>query len=176
MFLSLMMALVSVIRFSVMSCGDDDDISTTSSNSERKPVITTEGIAVPNPINCQVYHRGDTIYFHYAFEDEVELGSYAIEVHSNHDHHSHSTESNDHEEVECTHDHEEEHEHSEANEATYWNNSWTFDIPAGLKRYEAKEKFAIPDTIAEGDYHFMIRLTNMAGWQQIKALAIIIEE
>ncbi len=165
MFLSLMMALVSMTMF--VACSKEED--------EHKPVITTEGVDVPNPINCQVYHRGDTIFFHYAFEDEEELGSYAIEVHSNHDHHSHSTESNDHEEVECTHEHEHS-EAEEADEASHWNNSWTFSIPAGLKRYEAKNEFAIPDTIAEGDYHFMIRLTNKAGWQQIKALAIIIEE
>jgi hypothetical protein len=30
--------------------------------------------------------------------------------------------------------------------------------------------------VAEGDYHFMIRLTDKAGWQQLKALAIIIED
>jgi hypothetical protein len=30
--------------------------------------------------------------------------------------------------------------------------------------------------IAEGDYHFMIRVTDRSGWMQLKALAIMIED
>ena len=50
------------------------------------------------------------------------------------------------------------------------------EIPAGLRSYEARVKIPIPEDVAEGDYHFMIRLTDKAGWQQLKALAIIIED
>ena len=49
-------------------------------------------------------------------------------------------------------------------------------IPAGLKSYEAKVDIPIPQDIAPGDYHFMIRLTDKAGWQELKAISIKIKE
>ena len=163
---SLLMALTTIVV--VASCSKDD-------KDETNPVITDIGI-VANPVNCQVYHRGDTIPFRYVFEDDMELGSYNIEIHDNSDHHSHSTEGNDHDHEggECAHDHEEEHEH-EAGEQ-HWVYNESFEIPVGQRHYEAHVNIAIPIDIAEGDYHFMIRLTDRAGWQQLKAIAIIIEE
>ena len=159
--MALMMAAILV------GCNKDNE----TAKDEIKPVISNQGITA-NPVNCQVYHKGDTIPFFYLFTDDTELGSYNIEVHDNSDHHSHSTESNDHEGGEC--EHHEEHEH-EANEQ-HWVYNQSFEIPAGLRSYEARVKIPIPEDVAEGDYHFMIRLTDKAGWQQLKALAIIIED
>ena len=176
---SLLMALVSIITVCMVSCGNDDD------KDMQKPSIVSDGVTV-NPVNCQVYHRGDVIPFYYVFEDDTKLGSFNIEVHDNSDHHSHSTESDDHDHEggECGHDHEDgEHAHEAAEQHWVYNRS--FEIPAGQRRYEARIDIPIPvDTlvngnrvpIAGGDYHFMIRLTDRAGWQQLKALAIIIEE
>ena len=45
-----------------------------------------------------------------------------------------------------------------------------------MKSYKASVDIPIPEDAAHGDYHFMIRLTDKAGWQQIKSVAIIIEE
>ena len=174
--MSLMLTLTSIVSAVMASCDKDNDDKDTT-----KPTIQSQDQAgfVMVPINCDDYHRGDTIHFQYIFEDDVELGSFNIEVHDNSDHHSHSTESDDHDHEggECNHDHDhegEEHEH-EADEP-HWVYNESFAIPAGLKRYEAKVDIPIPEDIAEGDYHFMIRLTDRAGWQQLKALAIIIEE
>lgn len=167
--MSLLMALTVFTLF--VSCNKTD-------RDETQPVITNMGITA-NPVNCQVYHPGDTIPFCYQFEDDVELGSFNIEIHSNSDHHSHSTESDDHghEGGECAHEHDhEEHEHEHAAGQQPWVFNRDYEIPAGQRSYTARVDIPIPADIAEGDYHFMIRLTDRAGWQQLKAIAIIIEE
>jgi hypothetical protein len=167
MFLSLLTALV--IGFA--ACDEDDDKDMTP------PVITDRGI-VASPINCQVYHPGDTIFFRYLFEDNQELGNFNIEVHGNFDHHSHSTEADDHDHDhdggECEdHDDHDEHDAEEGGEAWVFNQ--TYSIPAGLQTYAASESISVPAGVKHGDYHFMVRLTDSAGWQQLKAVAIRIE-
>ena len=122
------------------SSSDDDEAKDMS-----QPIITDQGITA-NPIDCQVYHRGETIPFNYFFTDDTELGTYNIEIHNNFDHHTHSTSSVD------------------------------FAIPTGLRQYDAKINIPIPADIDPGDYHFMVRLTDRAGWQQLKAVAIKITE
>ena len=159
MSMSLATALVSVFALCFTACDDDEkDMS--------RPVITDTGI-VANPINCQVYHRGEVIPFRYVFTDNVELGNYNIEIHSNHDHHTHSTEA-----VEC-----EEHEHHEEVTPTNpWIYNQSFSIPAGSQSFSAQVDIPIPQDIDPGDYHFMIRVTDQAGNQEIKSVAIEIEE
>ena len=142
------------------ACGGDDD-----DKDMNKPVISEQGITA-NPIDCQEYHRGETIPFCYTFTDDVELGNFNIEVHSNHDHHTHSTSA-----VEC----EEEHEH-EQESVKPWVYNQDYSIPAGQRTYTARVDIAIPTDIDEGDYHFMIRVTDRAGWQELKSVAIRIEE
>lgn len=167
--MGLLMALTVITLF--VSCNKTD-------RDESQPVITNMGITA-NPVNCQVYHPGDTIPFCYQFEDDVELGSFNIEIHSNSDHHSHSTESDNHghEGGECAHEHDhEEHEHEHADGQQPWVFNQDYEISIGLRSYLARVNIPIPKDIAEGDYHFMIRLTDQAGWQQLKAVAIIIED
>ena len=162
-YLSLMMALACVITFGFTSCGDDDD-----AKDMTYPVISAEGITA-NPIDCQVYQRGTVIPFHYIFTDDTELGAYNIEIHTNADHHTHSTSS-----VECEEDEDEhEHEHTAVNP---WVYNQDFTIPAGQRTFTARHDIKIPADIDAGDYHFMIRLTDCAGWQQLHAVAIKIIE
>ena len=47
-----------------------------------------------------------------------------------------------------------------------------YTIPAGRRSYTARVDIQIPADAETGDYHFMIRLTDRAGWQQLKAVAI----
>jgi len=169
----LSMALVLVVTTLCLSACVQEDKDMTA------PTITDEGITA-NPINCQVYHPGEVIPFVYIFTDDTELGSFNIEVHGNFDHHSHSTESDEHEHegIECGDEHEHEHgegeEEEEEGEAWVYNQS--FDIPAGQTKYKASLEIPIPADVRHGDYHFMIRVTDKAGWQQLKAIAIEIEE
>ena len=83
----LMISLLCAL--SACSSSDDD------AKDMQQPVITDQGV-IANPIDCQVYQRGQTIPFHYVFTDDTELGAYNIEIHNNFDHHTHSTSS-----VEC---------------------------------------------------------------------------
>lgn len=137
-----------------------------SSDEEDKdmtlPVISDE-VEDACPTDCQVFSRGDEIEVCFLFTDNVELGSYNIEIHHNFDHHTHSTSS-----VECDMD--------EAKDAV---NAWVYNedfaIPSGSVEYEAHQFIQIPTDIDTGDYHFMVRLTDQAGWQQLKAVAIKIQ-
>ena len=139
--------------------GSDDDVQ----KDMQQPVISDQGITA-NPIDCQQYRRGDVIPFHYVMTDNQELGAYNIEIHNNFDHHTHSTTA-----VECPMDEQKEP-----------RNPWVFNrdynIPAGQRTYVARHDIPIPADIDPGDYHFMVRLTDRVGWQQLHAVAIKILE
>ena len=141
-------------------------LSACSSSDDEKdmqpPVITDQDITA-NPIDCQVYQRGGTMPFHYVFTDDTELGNFNIEIHNNFDHHTHSTSP-----VECT-------LADKKTPVNPWIYNHDFTIPAAQCRYDARIDIPIPDDIDPGDYHFMVRLTDKAGWQQLKAVAIKIQ-
>ena len=153
---AIFLAAVAALAFAACN-GEDCDMD--------KPAITTEGITA-SPSECDSYERGDTIRFCYRMTDNMELGNFNIEVHGNHDHHTHSTS-----DIECEHEGEEEHHNTE--------NPWVFNqdyqIPDGLRDYTAHVDIAIPTDVDPGDYHFMIRLTDKAGWQEIRSVAIELE-
>ena len=138
-------------------------LSACSSSDDEKdmlpPVITDLGITA-NPIDCQVYQRGETLPFHYVFTDDTELGNFNIEIHNNFNHHTHSNSS-----VECAMD-------DKKNPVNPWVYVKDFNIPDGQSRYDAQVDIPIPADIDPGDYHFMVRLTDKAGWQPLKAVAI----
>ena len=138
------------------ACSSDDD---EPQKDMLQPVISDTGI-VADPIDCQVYHRGDVIPFHYLFTDDTELGAYNIEIHNNFDHHTHSTSS-----VECPVD-------VKKDPVKPWIFRQDYTIPAGQRSYDARHDIQIPADIDTGDYHFMVRLTDHAGWQQLHAVAI----
>ena len=139
--------------------GSDDEVQ----KDMQQPVISDQGITA-NPIDCQVYHRGDVIPFHYIMTDNQELGAYNIEIHNNFDHHTHSTTA-----AECPID-------AQKQPQNPWVYNCSFYIPNGQRQYEARHDIEIPADIDPSDYHFMIRLTDRAGWQQLHAVAIKITE
>ncbi len=123
-----------------------------------KPEITDSDF--PSPVNCQVYQRGTSIPFSYIFTDNEELGNFNIEIHNNFDHHSHSTSAGD-----CPLD-------PKKDPVNPWIYNQDYTIPSGSKLYDAELEIPIPKDVDEGDYHFMIRLTDKSGWQQLKAISI----
>ena len=141
------------------ACGSDDD----EQRDMQQPAISDQGITA-NPIDCQQYHRGEVIPFHYLMLDDQELGAYNIEIHNNFDHHTHSTSS-----VECEMDAKKEPVHP-------WIYNEDFAIPAGSTSFVARQFIQIPSDIDPGDYHFMVRVTDRSGWQQLKAVAIKVVE
>lgn len=156
----LVIGFCMAVTIIVSSCSSDEPNN--SSRDMQKPAIVDGD--VPNPIDCQQYHRGDVIPFRYIFTDNVELGNFNIEVHNNFDHHTHSTSAGD-----CPLD-------PIKDPVNPWVYNQDFAIPAGMKQYDAKVDIAIPSDIDTGDYHFMIRLTDKAGWQQLKAVSIKITD
>ena len=123
------------------------------------PEISDKGI-IPTPENCQAFGLGDTIHFHYIFTDDRELGSYNIEIHNNFDHHTHSTSA-----VECVME-------PSKQPVQPWVYNKDHNIPQGQRFHEALFDIVIPKDVDPGDYHFMIRLTDQAGWQQLKSVSI----
>lgn len=149
-----------LLPLALCACGGSDDDET---KDMQHPVITEQGVTA-NPIDCQVYHRGEVIPFSYRFTDDTELGAYNIEIHNNFDHHTHSTSS-----AECEMD-------AQKSPVSPWVYNRDFTISSGQRQYDAKVDITIPADIDTGDYHFMVRLTDKAGWQQLKAVAIKIAE
>ena len=149
----LFLSLTLLCAFCACSSSDDETKDMTY------PVINTTDI-VAIPTDCNVFRRGEVIPFNYLFADDTELGSYNIEIHHNFDHHTHSTSS-----VECPME-------AKKDPVKAWVYNKDFTIPAGQHTFTARHDIAIPSDIDTGDYHFMVRLTDRAGWQQLHAVAI----
>lgn len=138
-----------------VSCSDEKDEPVKDMD---KPEIT-DGTD-PSPVDCEVYYTGEVISFHYLFTDNVELGNFNIEIHNNFDHHTHSTSAGD-----CKLD-------DKKQPVNPWVFNRDYSIPAGQKSFEAVVDIPVPEDIDPGDYHFMVRLTDKSGWQQLKAISI----
>lgn len=57
-------------------------------------------------------------------------------------------------------------------EGQQWGDDHGLEIDRGKTSETIDLKIAVPADVAEGDYHFMLRLTDRAGWQTINAVAI----
>jgi hypothetical protein len=146
--------LYFLLLFSVLSaCKKDESIDTTypeiSNNTDNA-----------FPVQCSILKRGEKFSFKATFSDNVELGSSSIDIHHNFDHHNHSTEINS-----CNM----EPVKLPVNPFVLIK---TFPIGAGQKTYSINEEILIPLAVDPGDYHFLIRLTDTAGWQTIKGISI----
>ncbi|MBR1878804.1 MAG: DUF4625 domain-containing protein [Paludibacteraceae bacterium] len=136
------------------------------------PVIDEAGFL---PADCDIYYLGDTIQVHFVCSDDTELGNFNIEIHNNFDHHTHGTSS-----VDCDgeegddhhHDGDEEHEHEHEAVEGAWVFNQDYAIVRGLSSDTVDIAIPVPADVLEGDYHFMLRLTDRAGWQTLKAVAI----
>jgi hypothetical protein len=131
---------------------------------KEKPVIDLSA-ADAFPGNCDTLYFGEPFVLKMAFSDNVELGSYSIDIHHNFDHHSHSTEI-----TSCTMDPIKE----AFNSFTHIQN---YSIPTGQQHYQTQLSIPLPTSnddgsFDEGDYHFYISLTDHEGWSTQKGLSI----
>lgn len=138
----LILLITSILLFACDDTQKDDVL----------PVIDMSGDTA-FPQNCVTVYRGESFTFNALFTDNVELGSYSIEMHNNFDHHTHSTSS-----TEC----ELEAVKASVNPLLFIDE---YDIPQGKTNYSASIEIEIPDDVDTGDYHFMVRLTDKSGWQ-----------
>ena len=144
---------LSLIIFGTACSSDNDNVDSTV------PTICEAGEQTC-PTDCYECLRGESIDFCYTFTDDIELGNFNIEIHNNFDHHTHSTSS-----VECELD-------EKKSAVNAWVYNQDYSIPDGLTTYTPNISIVIPTDIDTGDYHFMIRLTDKAGWQQLRSVAI----
>ena len=148
---------LSIVLFMFTTCNEDDI-------DDEKPEIDLT-ISGAFPQNCDTLYFGETFTLKMLFTDNVELGSYSIDIHNNFNHHSHSTEM-----TECNLD-----EIKDAVNAYVYIED--YNIPEGQYAYEVSEEIAIPDNDSdgefdEGDYHFFISLVDKEGWSVQKGLSI----
>ncbi len=153
------LTLIVVASCALNSCKDDGvEIDT------EKPSIDLT-VAGAFPTSC------DTLYFDEPFTikaqltDNVELGSYNIDIHNNFDQHTHSTEFEN-----CTLD-----TIKKAVNPYIFIQDYT--IPAATSEYTTDVSLTIPstdgtDAYDEGDYHFQISLTDKEGWSTLKGLNV----
>ncbi len=140
------------------SCEKDDEID------KEKPAIDLT-IEDAFPLNCDTLYFGESFELKVLFSDNVELGSYSVDIHHNFDHHSHSTEV-----TECELDPVKD----PVNPFIFIED---YDIPAGLQEHKTSLSISIPSEngdglFDEGDYHFFISLTDKEGWSTQKGLSI----
>jgi hypothetical protein len=150
-------AAIVLIAFSIAGCSRDD-------TDELKPEINLD-FENAFPQNCDTLWLGETFTFKARFSDNVELGSFSMEIHENFDHHAHSTEV-----VNC-----------ELAPVKIPVNPFHFirdwPIPEGTTTYETDVQISIPGgnskgIFDEGDYHLFISLTDREGWSAQKGLSV----
>ena len=126
---------------------------------EALPEINMSGTTA-FPQNCTTVYRGESFTFNALFTDNMELGSYSIEMHDNFDHHTHSTSA-----TEC----ELGAVKTPVKPFLYIEE---FTIPAGKTTFTANISIFIPVDTDTGDYHFMVRLTDKSGWQTFEGISV----
>lgn len=126
---------------------------------DQSPVISMDG-SEAFPKNCDTIFTGQSFSFRAEFTDNVELGSYSLDIHNNFNQHSHSTDPSD-----CV-------MNAVKTPVNPWIYIQQFPIPAGSKSFRANDQIQVPAAIDPGDYHLYIKLTDKSGWQTIKGISI----
>ena len=168
----------ALIMSAITSCDNDDD----NEIDTEKPQINAS-IDGASPSNAATFYFGDAIPVKLLLTDNAELGSFSVNIHNNFDHHSHSTEEegeeHHHEEGE-DHDHEEgeEHHHHDGEDGDAFQFTQDYTIPTGSTQFLVDTSITLPaksddgDEYEGGDYHFMITVTDKAGFSTFKAFEI----
>ena len=151
-------AVFLVLLFAVFNACNNQE------TDDEKPEIDLT-IADVFPVNCDTLYFGEDFTVKVLLKDNVELGSYSIDIHNNFDHHSHSTEVTSCEMWLVK---------TPVNPFVFIND---FDIPEGSSEYLTFEVITIPTgdgngEFDEGDYHFFVSLTDKEGWSTQKGLSI----
>lgn len=152
---SIFFLFLLTVTFAFIAC--DDTVK-----DDEMPVINMKGDGFPQ--NCVTVYKGESFTFKALFTDNIELGSYSIEMHHNFDHHTHSTSPD-----ECDLD-----PIKSPVAPLYFQNQYT--IPAGKTTFSASQVIEIPQNVDSGDYHFMVRLTDQSGWQTFEGISVIVAD
>lgn len=143
---------VLAIAFSLVfnSCSKDDD----PANPTQSTDTTLPTIKLDEPENGDALRIGSDVHFECDFADDVMLGSYMIEIHSNFDGHSHST--------------------TRADEGEPFFFKKTYDLSGKRNSHEHHHDIVIPANAKPGNYHFMVYCLDAAGNQSLVARDIVL--
>ncbi len=148
---TLLLALTPILFFN--SCAEADDYLDTI-----KPEIILSA-----PTEHQAYEFGDVINVQALFKDNIELGSFKIEIHAEDDGHSHDDITANRSAI--AHD-----------TTTSWSYNYIEEI-TGNKEYLLNHTIQIPEgNYTEGHYHFGIILIDKAGNEKQTFIEIVIGE
>ena len=118
-----------------------------SSDSDEPVDVTIPEIDMHEPHAHDEFAAGQNITFEAVFTDDVELGSYSIDVHDNLDGHGHGRIA------------------QPKNDPSLerWIFKQNYPIPEGYIRYEAAEDIPISENAVAGPYHFIVQAVDAAG-------------
>ncbi|MFI3298546.1 MAG: DUF4625 domain-containing protein [Rikenellaceae bacterium] len=118
-----------------------------------KPTIT-----LGEPVDGEEITAGNTsgVHFEAEFEDDVELGSYKVDIHSNFDGHSHVSAL------------------TKSDETVDFSFTQTWDISGQRNASVHHHEIIIPEDATPGNYHMMIYCTDAAGNESYIATSIVI--
>lgn len=124
-----------VITTSLVSCSKDGGDTT-------KPEIN-----LTSPAEGATLGTDGDVHFEMELSDDVALGSYKVEIHSNFDGHTHASVTR-----------------SDSDETTAfsYNNTWS-DIEGQRNATIHHHEIIIPADATHGDYHFIVYCTDAAG-------------
>ncbi|MGB1294200.1 MAG: DUF4625 domain-containing protein [Flavobacteriales bacterium] len=150
---------IFIVLLSTYSCSSSDNKVDTT-----KPVIELTAVNA-FPTNCDTIYFDETFTLKALLTDNIELGSFNIDVHNNFDHHTHST----------------EFESCVENPIKTPVNPYIFiqdySIPPNLTTYNIDMPLLFPSKTGslehdEGDYHFQITAIDKEGWSILKGLNV----
>jgi hypothetical protein len=122
--------LAAILSLCFVSCEKDSDTT--------KPVIN-----LIEPEDGDVLQIGSDVHFEMELSDDVMLGSYKVEIHSNFDNHGHDTKADD------------------TAVAFFFEHSWDL---SGKKNADIHHhEIVIPENSIPGDYHLMVYCTDTSG-------------
>lgn len=141
---------------SVLACRSENE-----NHDQEKPVIVSD-YAENFPTSCATIKRGESFTFKAQFTDNVELGSYNVEIHHNFDKHKHDTEI-----ASCPNEDPEK-----KTAITPFKFNQNYSIPSGRQSFSVSHKIEVPSNVDTGDYHFHLKVVDKAGFHNIKAVSI----
>ncbi len=130
-------AIMALALFNLSGCNDDPV-------DQSAPVIE-----VSDPVMNEIFAAGSSIPFKARFEDNMELGTYNIEIHDDFDGHSHGRIA--------------ARQTDPSLQKWYYDES--FEIPEGKSVFDVdlENEIAIPENTLAGPYHFIVQAIDKAG-------------
>lgn len=127
------------ILFVLSGCNDDSETID----------VTAPAIELSDPVNGDFFAAGTPVHFEASFTDDLELGSYNINIHNNFDGHAHGrvAASNDDPSL------------------IKWSFSQSFEFQSGMKNSDVHlhDEIEIPANTMAGPYHFIVSAVDRSG-------------